>query len=568
MNPVTPSQASPKAGLPDNKAYTPVRQKQRQLPWQVEAALSRLRHDLQTLPMYRLASPEEIQRIKLQVIADVIRPMRTPELLKDFLLGCDLVARDIGVLEESQVEPEIVRDLSKEMLVATAREIIKDLEELGRVQGETPEEPSSEAISRRLFILREIADRLFTLGSAIDHDLLESLFKHQVLSLDDLPPDARDAPETAHLTDTFLTRKGEYLVSLAQIASEEASQNLTRMVSRILPELLRRGEYQTVNGILEVLKEGRRRSPVLEELARLLSQAMANDDSLKHLIEDLDSKDKDRRNYLVEILAFVGDPAGPRLLGAYTKSEAKAVRMSAFEVIRRIGGSLLERFLMQLPDIEHDWFIIFHILEALGEQGDVSLAQPISRLLQHPNAHVRQAALTALFKLQGAAAESYFLQALRGDRESTVRQMAVAYLGRIRSRHPEALELYIRALHVDEPSVPLETDGVLIEICKALANSESLSADYISKAEKILLATLRPVEQKRFVSWVKKALPQRSEQVRIALCKALAALGTSASVGPLSEIAKSESGVVAESAASAAKQIQERSSQGLPPQPD
>lgn len=533
-------QTPPRIAGPHNKAFTPITaRKDRELPWQVETALSRLRQDLQTLPLYSRATPEEIRRIKLQVINDVIRPIRTPELLKDFLINCDLVAAETAVLEETQVEREIVGDLSEEMLIATAWELIKDLEQLGTIQGKTSVEGPSKQINRRLIILREVVGRLCGIGSAIKQDLLASLLKHQVLSVENLPPEIKRTVETLRLADTFLVRKDEYIESLGRIRQDESGRELATMVYQILPELLRRSEYQAVAKIVQAVNEGRRTTQLLEELAGSLSQAMATEDIIRQLLKDMDSQDKERRNHLVEIVVSIGDQAGPGLLEAYAKSQTKTARMSIFEAMRRIGGNLLQRFLARLPDIEPDWFVVFHILETLSDHGDASLAQPISRFLHHARVHVRQAALTALFKLQGANTEHYFLQALQ-DGEGVVRKMAIAYLERIKSRHPQALEFYFKVLRGDDASVPPENDAVLIEVCHALAGFQGLSADDIGKAETILLAALRPAEQKGVLSWFKKPSPQYSEQLRTAIGEALAAIRKSAAVGPLHHVADRE----------------------------
>lgn len=530
MDTKTASQTSPWTAPPHGQAYTPLAvAKDRQLPWRVEMALSRLRQDLHNLPLYKSATPEEIRHIKLQVIDDVIRPIRTPELLKDFLVHCHLVAAEIAVLEETQVEREIVAGLSEEMLVATAWELLKDLEQPGATPVESSREGPSEQVTRRLVILREVVDRLCSMGSAIKQDLLNSLLKHQVLSLEKLPPEIHRVVETQRLADTFLASKDKYVESLGQIREDDSGKQLAAMVHRVLPELLRRSEYQAVAKILQAVNEGRRTSGLLEELAGMLSQAMAAEDTITHLLKDLNSQEKDRRNHLVEILVFISDRAGPGLSEAYAKSDTKPVRMSIFEAIRRIGANVLQRFLARLPDIERDWFVIFHILEALGDQRDPSLAQPISRFLQHSRLHVRQAALTVLFKLQGLNAERYFLQALQ-DQEGAVRKMAVAYLGRVKSRNPQALEFYLNALQEDNPLAPAENEAFLIEVCHALAGCESLSADNIGKVERALLAALHPSEHKG-LSWFQKPSRQHSEHLRSAIDEALAAVRKSAAVG-------------------------------------
>jgi hypothetical protein len=106
--------------------------RERRLPWRVRMALTRLRRDLRVLPMYKKATKEQMLRIKLQIIDDTIRPIRTPTLLKDFLTNYDLIAADVVELEESQVEREIVANLGEEMLVGTAHQIIEELKKLGQ----------------------------------------------------------------------------------------------------------------------------------------------------------------------------------------------------------------------------------------------------------------------------------------------------------------------------------------------------------------------------------------------------------------------------------------------------
>lgn len=496
------------------------------LPWRVGMALSRLGRDLRTLPLYKGATPAEIRRAKMQVIDDVVRPLRTPELLKDFLVYCDVVASEIAILEEAEIEQEIIRGLSHEMLVATASELIKDVKEL---EAKPAGEGTSKEIARRLFILREITGSLFKIGGTIESDFLELLLKHQLLSSEDLPLELRRVLEAKRLADVFLARKDEYLQSLSQIGTDDAGKELAIMLQQILPEIIRRREYSTIAKIIQTVNERRqsgKASDLLEDLAGLLSRLLASEESTRVLLEDLQGHGKDRRDRVAEILAFIGDPVGPRLLELYPKTNDRSVRMSIFDAVTRIGGKTLASFVTRLPQIEHEWLVIFHILEALGDKGDPSLARPISRFLQHANAQVREAALVAVFKLQGPAAENHFLEAL-GDRESAVRKTAVTCLARIKSRHPQALEFYAKALSGDEPLPSSENDTLLIEVCRALASSFAmLSSDDKMKAETILLAALNAPRGKGGLSWFKKPPPRCSDRVRAAISEALAAMGS------------------------------------------
>ena len=535
--------------------------KDRRLPWRVKMALSRLRRDLRMLPLYKHATPEELQRIKLQIMDDVIRPVRTPGVLKEFLINCDLLAADMAaVVGETQIERRTVESLSEEMLAATAWDLVKDLEQLSRTQGQMAGDRSCEERTRRVHVLREVMARLYSIGGALDHDLLEALLKQQALPMEDLPVEIQRVVETHRLADGFETRKDEYSEALSQIEPGEAGRQLTDMVRRVLPELVRRRHYEAVMKVLEAVNKGQQGSTpseVLEELAQRLSEGMASEGTIGHLLRDLDCQDKERRNRLVEILAFIGDPAGPGLLEAYAGSDNKSVRVSAFEAMKRIGTSALQPFLARLSSIEREWGVICHILAAVGEQRDTSLTQLISRFLHHGHLHVREAAVRALFKLHGPAAEGYFLEALR-DREGAVRGLALWYLGHIKSRHPQALKAYEKALQSDDPSAPPENEPALIQVCHALASFERLAADDTGKAETMLLAALRPVEQKGVLSWLKKPSPRHSEGARAAICEALAAVGSSAAIAPLRQVADTDEAPVATKAAAAADRIQQR----------
>jgi len=533
--------------------------RERRLPWRVKMALSRLRRDLRMLPLYERASAEQIRRLKLLLIDDVIRPMRTAALLKDFLVNCDLVAADIAELEETQVEREIIANLSTEMLVATAEEIVKDLE--GDASGQLePKDERSPEVARRSLVLRDIADRLCSTEGSLEQDFLESLLRQNALSLDDLPPPVRRELETRRLADAFLRREDDYLLCLAQLSPIDAAKKLIAVLQRIWPELLRRREYVVIADILQVIDEGRRVSQTAEAFAQLgdlLHEATTGADQVQALLEELRfCEHKDERERLVDILAFVGEPAAPPLMEMYADCD-KPVRMSVFEVLDRMGTVVLQPFLIRLPSIEHEWAMVHHVLAAVADHGDSALAEAVARFLVHENQHVREAALSALFKLLGSAGERYYLQALK-DRESSVRKVAVAFLGRIRSRDRLALDFYARALDASASNEYREEETVVIQVVETLGDFTDTSAEGVGDAERILLTALRSAPRKGILGRLKKGHRAHSERVLIAVCEALAVIGTSAALDPLSELAASNGQLVSEKAAAAADEIRKR----------
>jgi HEAT repeat protein len=491
-------------------------------------ALTRLRRDLRVLPLYKKGTKEQMRRIKLMIIDDTIRPIRTPLLLKDFLTNYDLIAADVVELEESQVEREIVANLGEEMLVATAHQIIEELKKLGDEDTvvSTGEE-ASVVIGRCVGVLRNVADQLCAIGSVLDHDFLEALVQQKVLPAEQLPVEVRRAIETRRLANAFVRRKDEYLKYLRDPAANDATRKLVATISRITPDLLRRSEYEPVVEIVAVIDEGtrvERTARFFEQVATLLKKELASEATIGYLLGDLRRQTKEQRDRLVQILGFIGDAAAPGLLAVYEETDDKALRLSAFDALRRIGAKALHPFLTQLPNVEKDWAGIRHIITEIAELGDTTLAEPLVAFLYHENAHVRHSSLTALFKLQGAKAEKHFLHALH-DHEAEVRQAAVSHLAATNSQHAQAFEYFTRVLNPENRSGPKEIDAVLIEVCRALGKLAEISADEAKKSEELLLAALRPVKSKGPLGLLKKPAPSHSETVQAAIWDVLSALG-------------------------------------------
>jgi HEAT repeat protein len=480
----------------------------------------------------------------------VIRPVRTPILLKDFLTNYDLIAADIAVLDESQVEREICSNLTDELLVATANAIIKDVEKLAAAK--TEQLPSGEKVSdvkvRHVAALRDVAHTLCERGSEMEFNFVESLVRQNVLSLDELPPEIRAWIETRHLADAFLAHREQYLGYLRNPTAVETVQKLAATVYRIAPDLLLRSRYDIIAEILEVVRSGQkqpRTARFFDQLATFLVKAISDDAVVNHLLQDLRRLDKEHRGVLVDVLVFSGEVAVPGLLTAYADTPDKGVRLSAFEALKKIGAKALQPFLAQLPKLEDDWAMIRHVLAEVGEAGEPKLAEALKGYAHHSSVHVRHACLNALFKLLGPEAETYLLAALY-DSKPEVRQAAVAHLSEIRSRKPQIIEFYRRALTPGDGASAQESDAVLIEVCRALGR---IDAADVAAAEALLLDAIRPRKAKGVLAVLKKSASPYSERVQEAVCQTLGQIGTTISLETLRSL---ENGAAAVAAAARA----------------
>ena len=100
---------------------------EKNLPWRVEMAIQRLAKDLKVLPMFRGESDEAIKRMKLQIIQDILRPLKHPEFLKDLIINCYVIAKHVKNIQEEDIEKVIIDAFPLETLLPTSRFIFAEL---------------------------------------------------------------------------------------------------------------------------------------------------------------------------------------------------------------------------------------------------------------------------------------------------------------------------------------------------------------------------------------------------------------------------------------------------------
>jgi HEAT repeat protein len=533
--------------------------RERRLPWRVERALSRLGRDLKLLPLYKQASQETIQRVKIQIIDEVIRPLRTAELLADLLLNCDILAKDIAVLQEAQVEHEIVARIPAEFLVSTTGQLIEGLQQLAAKQ----DDESLLLESRHRLIIRDILEHLDQSGVDVSGELVEALVTRAGFPREQLPERLQHVLRRQLIIQQFLTERDAYLRGLSQFPAGKFGERLDAVARLVFPELLRRGDHWTVAAaMLHALGAGEHQGGAAETVRGLLDEfhrELATDATVGRLLDALSDEnlEKEPRDAVAALLSLSGAAASEGLRRVYAATTSVSIRTSAFEVMKRIGAPALVPFLAALPDIEHEWPAIHHVLAALDDRPDPALAQAVAPFLRHENAHVRQAALNRVVQLLGPASEPSLIEAL-ADPDAATRRVAVAHLDHLHSRHPKVLAFYAAALEPDADAEP-EDDDVLVEICRSLSGLGDARFANGSSTEQVLLHALRQEARKKRISGMfRKGLHQHSERVRVALCQALGLTGTPAAGDALQELASSEADPVAGAARAAAEQIRER----------
>jgi HEAT repeat protein len=531
--------------------------RKRKLPWRVEMALSRLGRDLRMLPLFERASTEEVQRVKLQILDDLVRPLRAPELVKDFLLNCDLIAHDMEVLEGARIEQEIIAQVPPDRLLATCGVIVDEMVAV----------PGDALADRRRLVLRHVLIGLLQKDVDMEGEILEACVSLGAATFEELPKEVRTRLKRRRAVDTFLVRKDEYLEALHHVPAGEKGVQLAKTGQVFFIELVNRECYIEAVEVLDALTSGNHEgegAPAVREALDRSRAAVSEDKILDAVLRAL-AGDGERpiAEALIRLAAFAGQPAADPLRALYRESESRSVRAHVFDAIKGIGPVALIPFLQELTEVEAEWSGVHHVLVALAGAEDPSLAEPTRLFLRHENAHVRQAALARIFEFDGAASENVFIEAL-GDDDAAVRHAAVAHLGSLGSRHPKAMAYFTAALSPDSGEADGETsDEVLVEVCRTLASLAEASPDDAPALEELLLSALTLTDQGRLLGRLRKATPHFSEHVRVAACKALASVGSESALEALDEVSEGE-GAVAEACSAAARGIRGEESEEAP----
>lgn len=533
--------------------------RERRLPWRVQMALSRLGRDLRLLPLYRKVTPEELQRVKMEIIAEVMRPLQAPGLLKELLLNCDLLAAGAQVLGINEIEGEIIGQVPPERLKSACQEIIDGASEVE--PGGSPDD--TELAHRRRAVLRHALRVLVFSGIHLESALVEACVKERAATFEELPRSLRVQLKRRRAVDTFLVRRDEYLESFAAIPSGDRGKELAETAEVLFAGCLNRDLFVEASDILHALQEGSHEpgegAGVVGEAVARMQAFMASEEVHDRVLDGLAGEGLSRPDAeaLVALVSFTGKAVSGKLLRLYNESGREEVREHVFSAVRGIGPAALIPFLTELSVGDEEWPVVHHVLASLAGSRQPELARAIRPFLEHGNPRIRQAALARIFEIMGTSAEGGLIRALH-DPDPSVRHAAVVYLGRLRSRSPEAMAFVTAALGGERGAQQPETsDEVLVECCRLLTLVAESSPEGGSEIEGILLAALTPPDHGGLVGRFRKSASRFSARVQVAICEALGQVGTQAALERLARLASGE-GEVADAARGAAERIQGR----------
>lgn len=513
----------------------------RRIPWAVRVALSRLRKDLQMVPLYCRASQRELHEVKSMLVQDVIRPLRRVDLMRELLLNADLISLEIAEGASIDVDAEIVRNMHTDMAATVASRLA---EELISLRGGTPPQHHSfgsvELLEQRLVSsVYQIVGHFFRTGARYDLGLVRSLFDQKVLDMKELPTEARRAVQVERWTDQFLHDPRAHLERLAAITSEGPYAELLTVMRLIFGELVLRRKWRDALLIVQALdRQHRERCPPFPERTALLRAAldrMCAEDQLRPLVLVFTSTTREDRGTVLRIFTTLGVEAVPFMLEALLLSDDAATRRDLCTAIEQMGKPAGRYLLMEAESFNHKWHFYRNVVMLLGRLRYEEAAPAVARQLGHFHPRVREEAVGALARIQRRNAEPLLVPLLRDPDPAVVRRV-VSALRTLRSRDPELLE-FLRETVVASGAVGAD-HGVAAAAIRALRDMGNIALSEGETAETLLLGLLEPGRRRLF-----RRTARAPEELRAAAVETLGAIGTTLALAALKRLAITDPGM-------------------------
>lgn len=545
----------------------------RQLPWPVKIALARLRKDLRRIPMLRDADDATIQRLKTQVIEDVLRPLSRPSLVVDLLLNADLAAEGQDIVTPALLEEGMVKAMRLDMAFKVADRLQEALTRLAEravdlnVPGWEPQvyKATLDRMTRKVLVRLAEADFSEAYG------LLQQAYGRGLIELGSLPESLQTRIRATELTEWFLKDPAAFYRDFASASDVASYRRCSGIVKLIVPELIRRQEAKPLAAILAIihrhLHEDHPSFPTRKELARALLSHFEEAGHVDRLVEIAIKTPKEDRGGLVEGLVLFRDLAVPSALFFLIKSDETSERRAAFDILERVGAPAVPHILAELRAHRHPWYVARNLIELLGliaEPHDKIASQVIEEYRSHPKVQVREAALEALARIHGASAGPHLL-AFLDDPEPHVARRAIYHLSSIRytdaafiRRLMAMLPTFSRkpARGAERPSGPIESFAVV-----ALSALTRYGPDLLVTAPEVEVALTelvrRPSLLRRLLFWLRlrRKIP---EDLQVLAIKALGSIGGTLAERVLDNLARSGSAGLRGSASEALERIKAR----------
>ncbi len=410
------------------------------LPWRVEMAIQRLAKDLRVLPMFKNISKADLQRLKKQIIQDIQRPLRSPELLKDIVLNVYLISMQVKGINEEELEETIIENFPRSMILATADLVMKEYAKMQETKAATPEE--EELLARRnrsaKRVLRKMAIRAIQIELDGADAFLEQLFSLKLLAFEELPEEVQEKVNNIRMADEFQKQPPYWLSKFAEARNKEELDLFLKYFSKVLPILIDRKDWQSLYLITDAfLRIPPNKLKIFAEMSVASPSGAIWEKQLTPLVQSLLTESEATRQGLEQILFLLGDTAMEATYQALLRESDSGRRKTLIQTLLQFGPKAMELFRGILQDPSKPANLQFLSLEALGRAKNKNDVDLVRRYLKHSRPELRCEAITALVRISGWETMNFIL-GLMSDPEPAVKKRLIATLGAFAGAQAEA----------------------------------------------------------------------------------------------------------------------------------
>ncbi len=424
------------------------------LPWRVEMAIQRLAKDLKMLPMFQGGSDENIRTLKLQIIQDIIRPLKHPEFLKDLIINCYIIAKHVESIEKEDIEQVIIEAFPLNTLLPTSEFIFKELNNLREKHAEDLDNP---ALVRRVEgvkrILKWVVRRLILEDVNGAQYFLERLYLNDILTFEELPPDVQYLVNTILMTKDAQAHVPAYVRRLLYAETTDDAVVLVKFCRRVFPGLFENNDWKIALLLTRATDRAGKESEAFSQEISLSPNPQGF--IYKNLTEDLVTayeKVEDPERKIIDEIAGLLGPQGIEIFSkVLSDSENRQARKSATDALIQQGEMARLWVLKALGNPDQPWYLLRNTLMILrfvgkGQQG-IDRAR---NFVSHAHPRVRDEALRTLLTLKVPDAEQIVIDAL-DDSDDKVLWRATTALGELAPLSEASIAKLIEMIKTEFP---------------------------------------------------------------------------------------------------------------------
>ncbi len=513
------------------------------LPWRVEMAIQRLAKDLKVMPMFQSDSDEKIRTLKLQIIQDIIRPLKHPEFLKDLIINCYIIAKHVDSVEKEDIEQVIIDAFPLNTLLPTSQFIFEELNTLRETHAKDLENP---ALVRRVEgvkrILKWVVRRLVLEDVSGAQHFLEQLYLNEVLRFEELPPDVQYLVNTIKMARDVQAHVPAYVYRILHAETADDAVVLMKFCRRIMASLFDNTDWKIAFLLTKAAARAGKENEVFSSEKNLSPspQRFIYKDLTKELVVAYEKAEESDRMIINDIAELLGAQGIEVLSKVLTDCDDRQARKAATDALIQRGEMARRWVLKALENPEQPWYILRNALMILrfvgkGQQGIDRARNYVS--YAHPR--VRDEALHTLLTLKDSDIEQVVINAL-DDPDDKVLWRATSALGELSPLSEASVAKLVEMIKADIPEDPPAAtihSRKVSNIIRALGTMVNIKN--IQAIEEVILDTAQMIsgQKKGILQRLKKTSSPHEKSILSAAIATLGKIGTSRSEAFLDKLA-------------------------------